>query len=227
MTMTLSYSPLHFWHAAHGARFRERDGWWLPALYTGVEAEKRVVQTGLAIADVTAFPRVSLRGQGVPALTHVLLGDSPASRPRGVAQLTAPAPALACRPTEDHLLLLATTTVRFPEERLYDLYRDHGVVRSDATFAYAGFLLLGPAVENLLRQVTPLDVSPFGLPASSCAQTSLAEVHVLLVRPPGALMSVLVHVSWDVAEYVWERLFDAGRPLGITPIGLDACPNLL
>jgi glycine cleavage system aminomethyltransferase T len=218
-----SHSPLYFWHASHGARFVESAGWQLPACYTTVRAEADLVQTGLAIADVTAFARVSLRGQGVPALTHALLGDSPASSPRGVAQLPAPSPVLACRLTADHLLLLGTSTVGFADDRLNDLCRDHAIARCEATFALTGFWVFGPATDDLLRLVTPFDVGPCGLPASSCAETSLAGVQALLVRAPFRdLAFVGVYVSWDVAEYAWERLFDAGRPLGITPIGLEA-----
>ena len=31
-----------------------------------------------------------------------------------------------------------------------------------------------------------------------------------------------MRVSWDVAEYVWERMLEAGRDLGITPVGTEA-----
>jgi glycine cleavage system aminomethyltransferase T len=224
----LARSPLHFWHVTHNVRLVQTDGWQLPAGYTDIEVENRAVRTGLAIADISAFSKRSLQGQGVSALTRALLGDGPASRPRGVALLTTGSPVLACRLTDDHLLVLGTTTAGFGEERLDDLCREHAVVGSDATSAYAGFWLLGPGTDDLLRSVTSFDIGASSLPVGTCAQTSLAGVHALLVRPPRVPPTgVQVYVSWDVAEYTWERLFEVGHSLSITPIGLEACSLLL
>jgi glycine cleavage system aminomethyltransferase T len=33
--------------------------------------------------------------------------------------------------------------------------------------------------------------------------------------------------DWDVAEYVWEKLFHAGQEWKMAPLGLDALDSLL
>jgi heterotetrameric sarcosine oxidase gamma subunit len=216
-------TPLQHWHTAQGARFAESDGWQLPQVYSSVEAETAAARTGLALADLSAFAKISLQGRGVAALTRALIGDGPATRPLGVAALTADGPALACRLTEDHLLLLTEmTNPTALAERLASLGQGQPIIQSDVTSAYAGFCLVGPHTEMALRHVTALDVAPAALPVSSCAETSLAGVHALLVRAPEVTVpSLRIYVAWDLGEYVWERLLDAGRRLGIIPLGQE------
>jgi glycine cleavage system aminomethyltransferase T len=94
----------------------------------------------------------------------------------------------------------------------------------DVTCSYAGFCLLGPRPAELLRHLTPLDTSPAAFPAGSCAETSLAGVPALVVHPSAdsSPPSVRVYVAWDMAEYVAERLVEAGRHRGLTLLGHDA-----
>jgi heterotetrameric sarcosine oxidase gamma subunit len=215
--------PLHHWHAARGARFRENDGWQFPAYYSEVESEVAAARTVLALVDVSAFAKISLLGRGVPDMVQTLLGHSPATKPRGVARLTTGGPCWACRLTLDHLLLLPfTTRAAGAMTRLAEISRSPGVVQTDVTSANAGFGLAGPHREKLLSQLTPLDVSEAALPVGACAETSLAGVQALLVpwsEPPVA--GVWIYVSWDVAEYVWDMIMDRGGSLGIMPLGLD------
>jgi glycine cleavage system aminomethyltransferase T len=83
----------------------------------------------------------------------------------------------------------------------------------------AGFCLIGPRVVEILRKLTSLDVSTEAFPPGSCAATGLAGVPVLLVRPAGEPPTIRLHLSWDLAEYVWERLFEVGRD--VVPLGWE------
>ena len=215
----LARTPLHPWHAAHGARFAERDGWQVVADYGGGEREAEAARSGLGLADVSAFAKLSLRGPGVSALARALAQDGAALSPRGVAALS-PGPALACRLTEDHLLLLASSMAPAAlDQRLAGLADGRALVKTDATSALAGFRVLGPHWEEFLGRLTHFDLRPASFPVNACAETALASVEALLVRAASALQ---IHVGWDVAEYVWERLLEAGRPGQITPVGLEA-----
>ncbi len=217
-------TPLHHWHVEHGARLADNDGWQVAAVYSAVEREIAAARAGLGLADLSAFAKVSVLGKGVAALTRALRGEAPELKPLDVAALTAPVSALACRLTEEQLLLLANTTQAKPlDDQLTALTQGHLAVSADVTSAYAGFALVGPHIDELLAQLSSLDV----LPAGSCAETNLAGVQALLARPPEqALPEVRVHVSWDLGEFVWERLLETGRGLGIVPLGLDAWRRL-
>src|ERR1700688_672862 len=139
-TLPLARTPLHHWHATHNARFLDSDGWRLPAVYSTVEKEIAAARAGLGLADISAFAKISLLGRNVPALAQALLGDSPAGRLRGVTRFALAGPLLACRLTEDHLLLLAATTDAAPlATRLASLPETRTVIQHDVTTALAGF----------------------------------------------------------------------------------------
>jgi glycine cleavage system aminomethyltransferase T len=224
----LARTPLHSWHAAHGARFVTSNGWYLPAVYSTVERETAAARTGLALADVSAVAKISLLGPGVPAAVQALAGDGPAPQVRAVVPWPGENRTLACRLSADHLLLLAKTcNPAVLHDRLAQLPAGLALVRNDATTAQAGFCLAGLHMDDMLRHITALDVSPARLPAGSCAETGLAGVHALLVRPPDSEPpSLQVYVAWDLAEYIWERLLDAGRSRGIVPLGWEALRTL-
>jgi heterotetrameric sarcosine oxidase gamma subunit len=222
-------TPLHHWHTTHGARLVERAGWMVPSVYTSVVSETGAARSRLALADISAFPKAAFHGSGVPQLTQELLGRGASLQPRGVALFAADNPTLACRLADDHLLLFATdiNLLALPQ-RFAECLPAHAVVQNDVTTAYAGIALLGPHADDLLRQVTHFDCSQRALPVGSCAETALAGVHALLLRPPElALPSILIYVAWDLAEYVWERLLEAGRDYDIAPLGLDGWHSLI
>ncbi len=181
-----------------------------------------------------------LRGSGVAELTQSLTGDSPAAKTGGVAPLTADRSVLACRLHVDQLLILGSPTGTDKlEQILSDAAKHEGeppsltrwsaskqLLEIDVTSTFAGFWLFGPHTDELLRQVTHLDVS--ALTSGYCAETGLAAVPAILVRPPSpAILSMRIVTGWDVAEYVWEKLFHAGQIWNISSLGLDGLDMLL
>jgi glycine cleavage system aminomethyltransferase T len=90
----------------------------------------------------------------------------------------------------------------------------------------AGLWLLGPRTDEVLRQLTSLDLAA-SLPRGARAETGLAGVHGLLVRTNTVpVENVQLHVAWDLGEYVWESLLHAGHRAGIVPLGLDALGDI-
>lgn len=218
----LARTPLYHWHQKRQARLDALDGWQVPTAFRGADEEIAAARAGAGIADVSAFAKLSLRGPGVSALQ--LQGR--ATQPRGVSTFWVDAPVLACRLTPDHLLLLAANmNMIVLDKHRQELTQSVQVVSSDETCAYAGFGLIGPRAEELLRHVTAFDLS--SLADESCAETKVAGVQALLVRPARLPLPALrLYVSWDLGEYVWETLFEAAHHLDLTPIGLDAWKRL-
>lgn len=60
--MTLHRTPLHDWHAAHGARLVPFAGWSMPVQYTSIIEEHRAVRQGVGLFDVSHMGRVSFGG---------------------------------------------------------------------------------------------------------------------------------------------------------------------
>lgn len=223
--------PLHHWHVAHGAAMTACDGWQVPATYPGVQRNA----AGLELADLSAFAKASLRGPGVPDLTRAWLGATAAAKPLGVATL--PGNVHVCRLTEDHVLLLANSPrldLRLGdfELRLSALEFECQIVNKSAvvanvTSAYAGFALIGTPIEEMLRQLTGLDVSAAAFPINTCAQTSFSGMSALLIRNQETEKpSMRIYVPSDLGEYVWERLMETGRHWTVAPLGLEEWRSL-
>jgi glycine cleavage system aminomethyltransferase T len=218
--VAVARTPLHHWHAARGARFADQDGWQVVAAYSSAEPKAAGARAGLGLADVSAGAKLSLRGPAVSSLVASLVPESAALRPRGVAGVR-DEKALLCRLTEDHLLVLASTAILSP--RLARLGEGQAVVRTDVTSAYASFELIAPQLEVILSWLTDLDVTHEVLPANSCAETGLAGVEAVLVRSgQRSLPAMRILVAWDVGEYIWERILNAGGEVPVVPVGLEA-----
>jgi sarcosine oxidase, subunit gamma len=208
------------------------DGWQVPASY-GDECAPSA--TSLSLVDLSAFAKVSLRGRGVSELARLSLENTPAAKPLGVTMIARKN--LACRLADDHLLLLGAAPRL--ELRLADLElnisaltadcqapRD-GLVIVNAASTYAGFALIGGAIEEVLRQLTAIDVSTKAFPPGTCAQTNLAGVPTLLVRvQESSVPAIRIYVPSDLAEYEWEHLMVIGKRWNIAPVGLEAWSSL-
>jgi sarcosine oxidase subunit alpha len=211
-------TPLHHWHAAHGAHFAEQDGWQVVSRYAPVEQEMEAARAGLGLAEISAWARISLRGPGVQAIVPSLVPNGAVLNPRGVVAVPETS-ALVCRLTDDHLLLLGSSASIKLGQRLDGL----PVVQTDATSAHAAFWVVGPRCEELLCRLTHLDVRAACFPMNTCAETALAGVEALLVRTAElSVPSMRVCVPWDLGEYVWERMMEAGREWDVVPLGLEA-----
>src|SRR5437870_4699090 len=254
-SLPLARSPLAAWHVQHGARFDEIDSWQVPAVYTDENSEATAARTGLAIADISFTTKMMLRGPGVAELAKALTGGSGAVEPGAVAPLMGDKSALACRLQVDQLLVLAGPTGKDKVKQLLSTARGDeaegeapGLTRwfpakqlleIDVTSAFAAFWIFGPHSDDLLRQITHFDVAALGagsqpagesgrVSARSCAETGLAGVKAILVRPPSpTIPSMRILTGWDVAEYVWEELFRVGQSWKINPLGLDGLDMLL
>jgi glycine cleavage system aminomethyltransferase T len=210
-------TPLHHWHEAHGAEFSASQGWQRPFCYRPALREDNLLHAPVLIADLSANAKRSYVGRGVDALAAKLLGLSPLRKPRGACDLEPSTRDIACRPNEYSLLLLSLTTSGAVLDDLVG--RTENMIDSDVTSAYAGFSVLGARAAEVLQKLTALDISPTGFPDQSCVETSLAGVNALLVRPRRCGQDeILIYVGWDVGEYVWEKLWEAGQPLGLSVI---------
>jgi glycine cleavage system aminomethyltransferase T len=93
----------------------------------------------------------------------------------------------------------------------------------DMTSGQACLGLFGPEHGAILRQLSSLDIGTAGLPAKSCVQTGFAGVPALLVGVPGSSSAgTWILIPWDLAEYVWERIWQVGHPSGMLPLGMEA-----
>jgi glycine cleavage system aminomethyltransferase T len=220
-------TPLAQWHAQHGARFDEIESWQVPVVYSSEDRELEAARTGLALADVSFVAKMMLRGPGVADVTPSLTEDILIAKSGRVAPLKADKSVLVCRLHIDQLLLLAGPSGKIRLDQLLSkVGKAPTLLQSDVTSAFAAFWLFGPFTDEALRQSTHHDIS--AMPPGSCAETGLAGVPAILVRSHApAITSMRILTGWDVAEYVWEKIWQVGETWKISPMGMDALDLML
>jgi glycine cleavage system T protein (aminomethyltransferase) len=213
-------SPSHHQHAVLGARFARDAGWDVPADYGSVEAERRAVTEGAAVADVTARGKVDLRGDVSGAVSN--LAGRRALEPGAVMTVG----------TKDGGFYLAHVSSRWAlaftrpeslERCLADAEEstaDGTAMATDVTSLYAGYALLGPATAGVLSRLTSFDTGR--LSEGACVATRVAEIPAIVIRPAIGGSPVELFVGSEYARYAWEAILDAGADYGIRPAGWDA-----
>jgi aminomethyltransferase len=216
MTPPIAYSPLTAWQRAQGARFADYGNWRLVSVFSGVEQEQTAARTGLALADISSLAKVSLQGKGVGSLIEQWFGKL---RPGHAGLIGEGKSAWACVLKKDHCFLHAL----FPDQHLAEFPAE---LSYDMTSAYAGLALFGPEHGKILRQLSSLDVPSTGMRPGSCSQSALAGAPAIFVGQSGNPPCTRIFFAWDLAEYVWDRLWQIGRRLGLAALGMEAYRTL-
>jgi sarcosine oxidase subunit alpha len=87
----------------------------------------------------------------------------------------------------------------------------------------ASINLAGPRAREILSLLTDADISDQALPFLNWAQLEVAGVSLIAMR-----MGFVGELSYELlcpssqAVFLWNRLLDVGKPLGLAPFGLEA-----
>lgn len=75
MTESLSRTPLHAWHAAHGGRLVDFAGWSMPVQYASIAGEHTAVRTAAGLFDVSHMGRLRFDGEAADGSDTTALLD--------------------------------------------------------------------------------------------------------------------------------------------------------
>ena len=79
----------------------------------------------------------------------------------------------------------------------------------------------GPRARDLVASVTDDDVSHAGFPFATCRRIAIGSVPVVASR-----ISYVGELGWELyapieqGQRLWDALWEAGRPLGVVPVGI-------
>ncbi|HEV2013101.1 MAG TPA: hypothetical protein VGR77_04360 [Candidatus Dormibacteraeota bacterium] len=191
-------------HQQRGAQLTVEDGWEVPRLYQDVERERAAIREGLAIADITARGKIDVRGSVDSALASL-----PQTRGAALARIS-----------RNWALVFTPPAGLAGALTLIESLANRETMVTDATSIYAGIVLLGPRVPDLLSRLITADASR--LFPGDCLATQLLRLPAILLRRELPVMAVETYVPSEFARYAWEAIFEAARPLAPEAAGLDA-----
>jgi aminomethyltransferase len=230
----LKHTPLYARHAALGARLVEFGGWEMPVQYAGIVEEHRAVRTGAGLFDVSHMGEVEVDGPGALASVQRLITND-AGRLAVGGGLYSP----MCLPSGG--IVDDLTVFRVGERRYLFVVnastadKDFAWIAEHTRDAQArnrsaewGLLALqGPRAGAILARLTRADAG--ALPSFHIiTQAEVAGVTGCFVSRTGYTGEDGFEIGcpWDGTPRVWDALLEAGRPHGLTPIGLGARDTL-
>ena len=213
---------------AGGARFTDRAGWRVADVYTSTDDEVARARSGVGLCDTSACGKLGVRGAGIEPWGTTLTGRAVPAVGRMSRERVNGASVLVCRRAADELLLL-TTADELPvvAGALAGPVDGDGCVHvTDLTAAFAVVDVVGDKLALLFERLVALDMS--AVPAFGVVQGELGRVHAIMMRLDHPTLPVFrVLVAREHGDFVWKTLGDAGRDLGLVPVGAAAHARLM
>jgi aminomethyltransferase len=228
----LKRTPFHPRHVAFGAKMVPFAGHEMPIQYEGIVAEHRAVRTAVGVFDVSHMGEVRLTGPGAGAAANRLVTGEVDAIPDGKVVYTPMC--LESGGIVDDLLvyalgadrLLVVNAANFDKDLAW--IRAHagaGVTVLDENADTAQLAVQGPRAEEVIVQL-------YGDRARALAfyegfETGAGEDWTLVSRTGYTGEDGFeIYVRSSRALALWDRVFEAGAPFGIRPVGLGARDTL-
>ncbi|MEO0829466.1 MAG: FAD-dependent oxidoreductase [Pseudomonadota bacterium] len=247
-------SPLHHHLSQHGAVFGELAGWeranwfardgqepeyrysWSRQNWFENQAEEhRAVREGVGLYDMSSFGKIRVEGPDACAFLNRVCGNQMDVAPGRIVYTQflnvnggIEADVTVTRLSETaYLVVTPAATLRADLVWLRRHLAGGFVVLTDVTCAEAVVAVMGPKARDLLKAVSPDDMSnaahPFGLARE--IEVGMALVRAHRVTYVGELGWEL-YVGADMAGHVFETLVEAGADHGLSLCGLHMMDSL-
>ena len=237
-------TAMHGWAAGHGAVF-EDVGLWKRARYfprgsedmhAAVARECRAVRGGCGIFDASTLGKIEVVGSDAATFMNrmyvnawdrlavgrarygVLLRDDGFVYDDGVV----------ARLAADRFHVTTTTggaprVLALMEDYLQTEWSDLNAWLTSTTEQWAVIAVQGPAARTVLCGLVDLDISAQAMPHMSVADGRICGVPMRLFRVSfTGELGFEVNVPADFGSAVWEAIWQAGVPHGMTPYGTEA-----
>src|SRR5512145_2101599 len=219
-------------HVALGAKLAVFGGWEMPLEYAGVVKEHTAVREAVGVFDVSHLGKVVVYGPGAADYVNACLTNDLGKIEPGKAQYT-----LCCDPetggivddliaylhSDDRVFLVPNAANTAEVARMLAAEAPEGVVVEDQHTTHSILAVQGTKSDEVLEAI--------GFPVSnyymSFVEVERDRVPVVVCRTgyTGERGYELV-VPDEVVGALWDALFEAGEPYGITPCGLGARDTL-
>lgn len=237
-------TSIHDWHVLHGAEFEDVGQWKRPWYYPqgeedieqAVLRECAAVRDSVGMMDGSTLGKIDVRGADAGELLDRLYTNLMSSLKIGSARYGVMCgvdgmvidDGTVIRVADEHFLLTTTTgnaakILDWMEEWAQTEWPELKVHLTSVTEQWATIPLVGPRSRDVLAAVAPdLDVANEAFPFMSWRDANVAGIPARVARISfSGELAYEVNVSaWD-GQAVWEALWAAGEPHGITAYGTE------
>ncbi|MFD5126998.1 sarcosine oxidase subunit delta family protein [Streptomyces olindensis] len=237
-------TALHEWHVAHGALFENVGQWKRPWYYpqdgedmaAAVLRECRAAREGVAFMDASTLGKIDVQGPDAGVFLDRLYTNMMSTLKVGMIRY-----GVMCRPdgmvfddgtvirlAQDRFLVTTTTgnaaaVLDWMEEWLQTEWPELRVHCTSVTEQWATVALVGPKSRAVLGALAPrLAVANDDFPFMAWRETTFAGIGARVCRISfSGELAYEINVSPWQALALWEAVYEAGAPYGITPYGTE------
>ncbi|WP_405891250.1 sarcosine oxidase subunit alpha family protein [Streptomyces sp. NBC_00133] len=237
-------TALHDWHVDHGALFENVGQWKRPWYYpqdgedmkAAVLRECRAAREGVAFMDASTLGKIDVQGPDAAVFLDRLYTNMMSTLKVGMIRYGVMCrldgmifdDGTVIRLAQDRFLVTTTTgnaatVLDWMEEWLQTEWPELRVHCTSVTEQWATVALVGPRSRELLAGLAPeLAVANDDFPFMAWRDTTVADIpaRVCRISFSGELAYEINVSPWD-ARALWEALYAAGSPYGITPYGTE------
>ncbi|MDQ0945262.1 sarcosine oxidase subunit alpha family protein [Streptomyces sp. V1I1] len=237
-------TALHDWHVEHGALFENVGQWKRPWYYpqdgedmnAAVLRECRAAREGVAFMDASTLGKIDVQGPDAAVLLDRLYTNMMSTLKVGMIRYGVMCrldgmifdDGTVIRLAQDRFLVTTTTgnaaaVLDWMEEWLQTEWPELRVHCTSVTEQWATVALVGPRSRDVLGALAPdLAVDNDSFPFMAWRESAVAGIpaRVCRISFSGELAYEINVSPWE-ARALWEALYEAGSPFGITPYGTE------
>ena len=221
-------------HEILGAKMLPFAGYNMPILYEGVNAEHETVRNAVGVFDVSHMGEFLLTGPNALALIQKVTSNDASLLTVGKVQYS-------CLPNkdggivddlliyklkEDQYLLVVNASNIDKDWNWISAHNDLGVEMKNLSDDYSLLAIQGPKAIEAMQSLTSKDLS--AIPYYHFEVGDFAGIDNVIISDTGYTGSggFEIYCKNSEAEQIWNKVFEAGTPFGIKPIGLAARDTL-
>jgi len=237
-------TPMHAWHAAHGAVFEDVGQWKRPwyyprageSMHAAVARECLAVRAGAGVMDATTLGKIDIQGPDAAVFLDRVYTNAWQNLAVGACRYGLMCRAdgmvfddgVTARLAEDRFLMTTTTgnaarVLDWLEEWLQTEWPDLKVYCTSVTEQWATVAVVGPQSRRILQALAPqMDFSPQAFPFMGLREGMVAGMaaRVFRISFSGELAYEINVPSWHGLA-LWQAVMAAGKPFDLTPYGTE------
>ncbi|GAA4773078.1 MULTISPECIES: glycine cleavage system aminomethyltransferase GcvT [Flavobacterium] len=221
-------------HESLGAKMVPFAGYNMPVQYEGVNIEHETVRNSVGVFDVSHMGEFFLKGENALALIQKVTSNDASKLVDGKAQYS-------CLPNneggivddlivykiaDNHYMLVVNASNIEKDWNWISAHNDLDVEMENLSDAYSLLAIQGPKAAEAMQSLTSIDL--VNMPYYSFQIGEFAGVNDVIVSATGYTGSggFEIYFKNEDAVTIWAKVFEAGAPFGIKPIGLAARDTL-
>ncbi len=222
-------------HKALGAKLVEFAGYEMPIEYSGIKDEHMTVREGVGVFDVSHMGEFWVKGPKALDLVAKITSNDPRMLTLGQAQYS-------CFPNgkggivddllvyyyepEKYMLVVNAANIEKDWNWVVQQNEEIGAELENASDNISQLAIQGPKATEVLQKLTDVDLSEIKFYTFTTDKFAGVEDVIISATGYTGAGGFELYFRNDVAEQIWNAIFEAGAEAGIKPIGLAARDTL-